>query len=93
SLTFWNKLPPDLRQLMTELWAQSIPTYRANMAAAQAKARTTLEQHGVKFFDPSPRQIADLRKRMMAEQDQLAKDIKVSPDLVKMVMADVGDAS
>jgi hypothetical protein len=30
---------------------------------------------------------------MMAEQDQLAKDTKMSPDLVKMVMTDVGDAS
>jgi TRAP-type transport system periplasmic protein len=93
SLGFWNKLPPDLQELMTNLWKDNIGTYRTNMAAAQTQARKTLEDHGVKFFDPSPQQIADLRKRMMTEQDQLAKDIKMSPDLVKMVMADVGDAS
>jgi TRAP-type C4-dicarboxylate transport system substrate-binding protein len=93
SLGFWNKLPADLQELMTTLWKENIATYRANMAAAQTQARKTLEEHGVKFFDPSPQQIADLRKRMMAEQDRLAKDIKMSPDLVKMVMADVGDAS
>jgi len=93
SLTFWNRLSPELQKLTTDLWARNISTYRSNMAQRQIAARQTLEEHGVKFFDPSPQQIADLRKRMMAEQDQLARDIKVSPDLVKMVMADVGDAS
>jgi len=93
SLAFWNKLPADLQRLMTNLWKENIETYRTNMATAQTQARKTLEDHGVKYFDPSPQQIAELRKRMMAEQDQLAKDIKMSPDLVKMVMADVGDAS
>jgi TRAP-type C4-dicarboxylate transport system substrate-binding protein len=93
SLGFLNKLPGDLQALMADLWRENIATYRANMAVAQKEARKTLEDHGVKFFDPSPQQIADLRKRMMAEQDQLAKDVKIAPDLVKMVMADVGDAS
>lgn len=92
SLGWWNRLPADLQALMTKLWNENIPTYRANMAAAQAQARKLLESHGIKFFDPSPQEIAALRKRMMAEQDQLAKDIKLSPNLVKMVTADVGDA-
>jgi hypothetical protein len=78
---------------MTNLWNENIASYRANMAAAQARARKLLEIHGVKFFDPSPQEIVELRKRMMAEQDQLAKDIKLSPDLVKVVTANVGDAS
>lgn len=93
SLAFWSKLPADLQQLMTDLWARHIPAYRADMAQRQADARKELEAHGVKFFDPTPAQIADLRKRMMAEQDRLAKELKISPDLVKLVMADVGDAS
>jgi C4-dicarboxylate-binding protein DctP len=93
SVTFWNKLPADLQKLMTDTWVQNIPTYRANMAQRQTAARKELEAHGVKFLDPSPEQIAEVRKRMMAEQDHLAKEIKISPDMVKMVMTDVGDAS
>ena len=93
SLAFWEKLSPELQKLMTDLWAQNIPTYRANMAAAQAKARQTLEEHGVKFADPTPQQTAAERQKMLVEQDELAKEIKVSPDLVKLVMADVGNAS
>ena len=93
SLVFWKKLPPDLQKLVVDVWAQNIPAYRANMAAAQAKARTTLEEHGVKFSDPTPEQTAEARKQMLVEQDQLAKDIKVAPEMVKLIMAEVGSGS
>jgi C4-dicarboxylate-binding protein DctP len=93
SQVFWDKLTPDLQKMMTDIWAQNIPTYRTNMAAAQTKARTTLEEHGIKIADPTPEQIAAARKQMLAEQDQLAKDIKVSPDMVKLIMAEVGSGS
>src|ERR1700743_8517 len=76
SQVFWDKLSPELQKIMTDVWAQNIPAYRTNMAAAQAKARTTLEEHGVKFSDPTPEQTAEARKLMLVEQDQLAKDIK-----------------
>ncbi|MBV9973784.1 MAG: TRAP transporter substrate-binding protein DctP [Hyphomicrobiales bacterium] len=93
SLAFWEKLSPEQQKLMTDLWAQNVPTYRAKMAAAQAKARQTLEEHGVKFVDPTPQQTAAERQKMLVEQDELAKEIKVSPDLVKLVADDVGNAS
>jgi TRAP-type C4-dicarboxylate transport system substrate-binding protein len=90
---FWDKLAPDQQKMMTELWAQNVATYRANMAAAQAKARTTLQEHGIKFSDPTAEQSAAERKRMMAEQDQVAKDIKVSPEMVKLIMAEASSGS
>jgi TRAP-type C4-dicarboxylate transport system substrate-binding protein len=93
SQVFWDKLSPDLQKIMTDMWAQNIPAYRANMAAAQAKARTTLEEHGVKFSDPTPEQTAQARKLMLVEQDQVAKDIKVAPEMVKLIMAEVGSGS
>jgi C4-dicarboxylate-binding protein DctP len=79
--------------MMTEIWAQNVPTYRANMAAAQTKARTTLEAHGIKFSDPTAAQSAAERNRMVAEQDQMAKEIKVSPDMVKLIMAEASSGS
>ena len=68
-------------------------TYRANMATAQTKARATLEAHGIKFSDPTPEQSAADRKRMVAEQDQMAKEIKVSPEMVKLIMAEASSGS
>jgi TRAP-type C4-dicarboxylate transport system substrate-binding protein len=93
SQVFWDKLTPDQQKMMTDLWAQNVPTYRANMAAAQTKARATLEEHGVKFSDPTAAQNAEQRKRMVAEQEQMAKEIKVSPDMVKLIMAEASSGS
>jgi C4-dicarboxylate-binding protein DctP len=93
SQVFWDKLSPDLQKMMTDVWAQNIPTYRANMAAAQTKARTTLQEHGIKFSDPTAEQSAAERKQMMAEQDQMAKEIKVSPEMVKLIVAEAGSGS
>ncbi|SHH47934.1 TRAP transporter substrate-binding protein DctP [Bradyrhizobium erythrophlei] len=93
SQVFWDKLSPDQQKMMTDVWAQNVPTYRANMAAAQTKARATLEAHGIKFSDPTPEQSAAERKRMVAEQDQMAKEIKVSPEMVKLIMAEASSGS
>jgi C4-dicarboxylate-binding protein DctP len=93
SQVFWDKLSPELQKTMTDIWAQNVPAYRANMAAAQTKARGILEEHGVKMADPTAEQTATARKQMLAEQDQLAKDIKVSPEMVKLIMAEVGSGS
>jgi TRAP-type C4-dicarboxylate transport system substrate-binding protein len=93
SQVFWEKLSPELQKMMADLWAQNIPIYRANMAAAQIRARTTLEEHGIKFSDPTAEQSAAERKKMMAEQDQVAKDIKVSAEMVKLIMAEAGSGS
>jgi C4-dicarboxylate-binding protein DctP len=90
---FWNELPPDLQKTFTETWAQNIPTYRANMAAAQTHARQTLESHGVQFFDPTPQQIAADRNKMLPFTEQEAKEIHVSPEMAKLVTAAAGESS
>jgi TRAP-type C4-dicarboxylate transport system substrate-binding protein len=90
---FWDKLSPAQQKTMSDLWAANIGTYRANMAGAQSRARGTLESHGIRFADPSPEQIAADRKRMMPEQAQLAQDLKISPEMVKLVNAAVGETS
>ena len=93
SQVFWDKLAPDQQKMMTDLWAQNVPAYRANMAAAQTKARATLQEHNIKFSDPSAEESAAERKKMLAEQEQVAKDIKISPEMVKLIMAEAGSGS
>jgi TRAP-type C4-dicarboxylate transport system substrate-binding protein len=87
SQAFWDKLDSDLQNLMTETWAANVPAYRERSILAQREARKTLMQHGVSFVDPSDQEINETRGRMMAEQDQLAKDIKISPQMLQAVMA------
>ena len=90
SLAFWSKLPGDLQQKMTGLWAENIPAYRQNLLQLQVNARKAMEAHGVSFVDPAPEQISQDRKRMMADQDQMIKAAKLSPEIVKAVIDEVG---
>ncbi len=83
SKVFWNKLSADQQKLMVDLWAERIPTYRKNMGDAQAKARDELIAHGIKFTVPTPQQITATRKQMLAGQDEVAKELKITPELVK----------
>jgi C4-dicarboxylate-binding protein DctP len=87
--SFMKKLSPDLQKVVIDVWAQNIPTYRANMAKAQLDARKTLEQHGVKFVDPAPQQLADYRAKMVAMQDELVKELKITPSLAKIATAEL----
>ena len=90
--TFWAKMPPDLQKIMTDLWAENSPAYRINQNANQERARGTLESHGVKFVDLTPAEATEIRNRMLKEQDDVAKELKVNPEIVKLMNQDVGIA-
>jgi C4-dicarboxylate-binding protein DctP len=89
SETFWKKLPPDLQKLMVDLWRDNIGAYRKNMDDAQKEARHLLEQHGVKFVDPSPEQLAEVRAKMLPLQDGISKELRITPALVTQIMSEI----
>jgi C4-dicarboxylate-binding protein DctP len=89
SNNFWKKLAPEQQKLMTDLWAKNIGAYRDSMAKAQAEARATLTAHGIKFVDPTPEQLAAVRQKMMAEQDSIAHELKITPDLAREATAEL----
>jgi len=87
SLVFWKKLSPDLQKLVVDVWAQNIPAYRKRMAEAQEQAHGTLVEHGLKFVTPSQAQLDAVRARMMKTQDEVAKELKLTPELVAQATA------
>jgi len=89
SVEFYNKLPPDLQKIVVETWAKNIPTWRKNAAEAQAKAREEDQQHGIKFTDPTPQRLAEVRQKLMTTEDEVAKELKITPALVKELTAEV----
>jgi TRAP-type transport system periplasmic protein len=82
---FWSKLAPAEQKLMRDIWADNIARYRTMAAKSQAEARTTMQSHGVTFFDPPPAQVAADRKRMIEAQADLIRDMKLSGEIVKLV--------
>jgi TRAP-type C4-dicarboxylate transport system substrate-binding protein len=86
---FWNKLPPGLQKLMTDLWAENIPAYRKNQGSNQERAQGTLESHGVRFANLTDAQATDIRNQMLKEQDDVAKELKITPEMVKLMNQDL----
>ena len=87
---FWSRLPPDLQSLMGALWLENVAGYRSAMVARQDEARETAQAHGVTFIAPSDARTEASRRAMLAQQDQMAHEIKVSAEVVRMVSADAG---
>lgn len=82
SETFWAALSPALKTLVTDLWAANIGAYRINLAAAQAKAENELKARGVKLVVVAPEELADQRTLMLVEQDKIAREMKISPEIL-----------
>jgi TRAP-type C4-dicarboxylate transport system substrate-binding protein len=90
--TFWAKLTPDLQKLMRDLWAENSPVWRKRMVAAAVTSREEMIKNGVKLVTPAASELADARKRQLLEQDKVAQQMKISPELLKQITLDIGDA-
>jgi C4-dicarboxylate-binding protein DctP len=87
---FWQQLPAGYQALLTDIWDANISGYRANMAAAQIAAREKLVAHGVVFTIPDRTQTDAVRTRMLAVQDELAKQWRITPEIATQALADAG---
>lgn len=83
STSFFNKLPPDLQKLVVDTWTQNIAKYRDNAGAAQKKGRAEDEAHGIHFVDPTPQRLAEVRQKLMATEAEVAKELKITPAVLK----------
>jgi TRAP-type C4-dicarboxylate transport system substrate-binding protein len=89
SLGFWRKLPAELQQAFTEIWRDNIATYRANMAAAQSRAREVLQAHGISIVVPSLEHLAATRREMMTHQEHVAQLSRISPQMLAAVSSEI----
>ncbi len=85
SENFWTALTPSLKTLVTDLWVANIGVYRANLAAAQDRAEKQLRAEGVKLTVVPSDELAEQRKLMMAEQDKVAHEMKISPEILARI--------
>jgi TRAP-type C4-dicarboxylate transport system substrate-binding protein len=92
SLAFWQKLSFDLRQAFTDLWREYVPAYRADMAAAQSRARELVQARGINIVVPRAEDLAATRREMMAKQEQVAKLSNISSEMVAAVSASLAAA-
>ncbi|MEZ5856766.1 MAG: TRAP transporter substrate-binding protein DctP [Hyphomicrobiaceae bacterium] len=84
-LKSWSKYPKDIQDLLTKSWADRVDDLRKRARDRQASARKDAEKIGVKTVDPTPADVADARKKLMAKQAELIKTLKIDPALVKLI--------
>ena len=87
---FWTKVGPKMRATILQIWAENLPAWRQNTAASQQHGREELAKHGVKFVDVPQEELDAVHAKMVKEQAKAVADAQISPELVKLVMADVG---
>jgi TRAP-type transport system periplasmic protein len=85
SESFWTGLSPSLRTLVTDLWEANIGIYRTSLDAAQERAERDLKTHGIKLTYVSADELAAKRKLMLADQDKVAQEMKISTDMLSRI--------
>jgi TRAP-type C4-dicarboxylate transport system substrate-binding protein len=82
---FWGALSPAMKTLVTDLWAANIGIYRANLMTAQDNAEKELKARGVKLSYVPAGELESERKLMLADQDKVAREMKISPDILTRI--------
>jgi hypothetical protein len=67
-----------------------LPGWRENTAKSQLRAREELMKHDVMFVEVPQAERDAQRAKMVLGQDKIVADAHISPELVKLVMSDVG---
>jgi len=88
--SFYKKLPPDLQKLVIDTWNKNIGKWREESAAAQKKGREEDEAHGIKFTDPTPQRMAEIRQKLMTTEDEVAKELKITQPVLQALKEQLG---
>lgn len=93
SLDFWNKQPKDVQNAITAAWDATVSEQRKNAAVAQIAAREVLIKNNIKMAGPSKAEIVAARKRLMAVQNDLVKEMKIDADAVQLGLEELRAAN
>ncbi len=85
SEAFWGALTPALKTLITDLWSANIGVYRTQLAAAQERAERELKARGVRIVVVGADELAEQRKLMLADQDKVLREMKISPEILARI--------
>ncbi|MBV1865869.1 MAG: TRAP transporter substrate-binding protein DctP [Rhodobacteraceae bacterium] len=88
SNAFWDKMSPDLREIVVGAWSDTIGAAREAALASQVQARVVLAEHGVVSISPSQEGIVKWRAKMMEKQDDLVATMKMDTDFISNLNAE-----
>ncbi len=83
----WKSYPKDIQNLITTVWNEKIDAIRDKAAARQESAKADGIKNGIKVDVPTKADIDASRAKLMAKQDDIVKELRIDPKLVKLISA------
>ena len=92
SLKTWNSYPQDIKDIITSTWNDSIIAMREIVAKQQLKARKINTQNGIKTTIPKASDLEAMRKKLMATQPTVVRELGISQDFINLVKSEYDKA-
>ena len=86
-LETWDSFSPELQQIITETWAETVGEARALAATRQLEARAEAEANGVTVVQAPEEELTQFRQQLMEAQDQIIADTRMDADFIDRVAA------
>ncbi|NNE83101.1 MAG: TRAP transporter substrate-binding protein DctP [Alphaproteobacteria bacterium] len=83
----WDKLTPAVRDIITNTWAETVGPARKLAEKRQADAQAEGTKNGVTTIEASPADLAAMRTKLLAAQDDIVKQLDMDPEFVARVAA------
>lgn len=83
SQQFWSKQPKDIQDAIVAAWDVAAKGQRELAAKSQIESRDNLVKAGMKIVKASPADIVAKRKMLMGVQDEMARQMKIDPEVIK----------
>ena len=87
----WDKLGPELQQIITDTWADTVGDARALAAERQASAREEGIKNGIQNVQATPEELAAFRAKLMEEQPAIVEATRMNADFVDRAAAALGE--
>ncbi len=87
----WEKLGPELQQIIIDTWAEKVGAARALAAERQASAREEGIANGIAAVQATAEELADFRERLMQQQDEIIEAVRIDPDFAARAAAVLGN--
>jgi len=74
---FWQRLPEDIRTIITDTWEECVDQARAQAAVAQATARLKLYSQGITIVMPSTKELEATRTLLVQQEESIAHQMGI----------------
>ena len=88
----WKSYPKEIQDLIIQVWEEKIDKIRDTADARQQSAKEDGIKNGIKVNVPTKEDIDASRQKLMAKQNDIVKELKIDPELVKVIVGTLGGA-